>query len=684
MYMSDLKNIALKLATDFITIPPENLDDHINKGLSMTGTSLHMDRAYIFEYDYTTRTMCNTYEWCAPGIQSYINILQDIPMDEFPEWVARHEKGKVIAIDSKAALPLGNLRTPLEKQDIKSILILPLTDQDRCLGFVGFDAVNREINRDEDRVALVRMIGEIYCNVLKRKKMNQQLVRNQKQYRQLVEKLPIGLYRRKPTPGGEFLMANTAMARIFGFERPEELVGRKIASFCVDLDRMKQCGLEMARTGMIREKEVRFRRRNGEIFWVSLSAREHRDERENILWVEGLVQDIDDKKRQEEEKERLRNSLQHAQRVEATGRLAGGIAHDINNLLVPILGYSDLLLTMQDQSICTYVKPIKEAGERIRDIVRQLLAFGRKQHLEKVTVELNTVVHRFIRFLTHALHDNVEIVLKTQDDVPVVEVDVRQLEQVILNLAINAQEAMPDGGKIIIHTSRIELSEDEALKKGVSKGTYAAITFTDTGMGMDKETMEQIFEPFFTTKSKEHGTGLGLATAYGIIKQHAGNIEVESVQGRETTFHILIPATGSDICRAETYGPEPCLRECQCAGTILLVEDDEFVNEFVTNHVLKKRGYNVISARNFDHLTEILSQFQGIPDLLITDMVMPGLNGKEIYAELKKVYPDMQVIYMSGNTPETLYMDPGSKFLQKPFSVSKLMSLLSDTFQSRG
>ncbi len=671
-----LKDIVLKLATQFINISARNLDDHIDKTLEIAGTFLHMDRAYLFEYDLKKRTMTNTHEWCAPGIEHCIDILQDIDMDSYPDWTRYHLAGQIIKISSVASLPDDQLKNILLLQGIKSLIAVPIMDEDTCLGFVGFDAVRHEVDWSEDHISLVKMIAEIYCNVLKRRDMELRLEASEKRYQDLVEGLPVGLYRRLPGPGGEFIMVNTAMARMFGYKRKEDLVGVKIAKFCVDMEKMKECALEMAKTGIIREKNVRFKRRNGEIFWASISAKEHTDEDGNVLYIEGMVQDITERIRQEEEKERLRQQLQQVQRLESIGRLAGGVAHDFNNLLVPILGYSELLLEMagHDEKIKRYVEPIKEAGERARDIVRQLLAFGRKQELEKIPVRLNDCLTSFQKFLRHTLRDNIRVVLETDPATPLVECDVRQLEQALLNLAVNAQDAMPGGGTICIGTGRVEIEDVEREQEGaLSPGTYAILTIRDTGTGMDSKTLEQIFEPFFTTKSVEKGTGLGLAMVYGIIRQHGGNIQVESTPGKGTLFTIYLPASNAAGEMHEQKSDSEPVHEG--VETILLVEDEESVRDFVA-YTLERCGYKVIKAAGYQEVVERLQELQEGVDLLLTDVIMPGLNGIEIYSRLKQIYPSLKVLYMSGNAPESISLESEGHFLQKPFSVKTLTNMV--------
>ncbi len=683
--MSKLKDLILKLATEFINIPADKFDEHINHTLALAGNFLNMDRAYLFEYNLKDRTMSNTHEWCAPGIASHINDLQDIPMDDYPEWVQSHMEGDPVLISDVEALPEGLLKSALTMQSIKSLITYPLLDEGTCLGFVGFDSVRRQRHWSSDDISLITMISEIYSNVLKKREMASRLQASERQYQELVEGLPIGLYRRAPGPGGGFIMVNSALAKIFGYERREDLLGLQISQFCADMDSMKQCAAELKATGMIKEKETRFKRRNGEIFWVSISAREVYDRNGNIRYVEGIVQDISERKRQEEEKERLKERLEQVQRIESIGRLAGGIAHDFNNLLVPILGYGELLMNAlsNDEQLIRYVEPIIEAGERARDIVKQLLAFSSRQVIEKRPIQLNLLIEKFKKFLEHTLRDDIEIVLRLGQPLPIVEADGRQIEQVLLNLAVNAQEAMPSGGRLTIETASVdpcpkegdaipdmELSSFYVGDQGPLEGPCVLLSISDNGTGIDQNIRPHIFEPFFTTKEHD-GTGLGLATVYGIVKQHGGVIRLDSSPEEGTTFRIYLPAAPGQVAETAEEGPEEfdLLRGSE---TILLVEDEDKVRELVSQ-TLRECGYRVISASAPQEAISMMENGGGPAiDMLVTDVIMPGMNGKELYDRLREMMPGLKVLYMSGYAPDDIPLDAESNFLTKPFSIRLL------------
>ena len=675
--MTLLESQILQLATQFINIPSNSLDEHIYKTLGTAGKYLGMDRAYLCEYDHKKHTMHNTHKWCAEGVDTCISFLQKITMEAYTQWTQKHLQGQSINIPSVKTLKDCNLKRMLELQGIQSLISIPLMDKERCLGFIGFDKITREIHWNDDHLSIAKMIAEIYTNVIKRRNIERRLMDSERRYEELVEGLPVGLYRRLPGFNGEFIMVNTAMAKMLGYDSKEDLIGVRISKFYVDKDEMRQFTAEMALTGEVREREVRFSRKNGQIFWGSISAKLHMDDAGNPLYVEGMVQDISERKRQEEEKERLQNQLQQAQRLESIGRLAGGIAHDFNNLLVPILGYSELLLELMNPNDATirYIEPIKEAGEKAREIVKQLLAFGRKQELEKRCLNLEEYFPKFHKFLHHSLRDDIELIVRVSPDTPFVECDIRQLDQVLLNLAVNAQDAMPTGGRLTIEASKFDVNGFEAKEDAsLIPGRYAKITVTDTGVGMDKKTLEHIFDPFFTTKSLDKGTGLGLAMAYGIIKQHGGNIKVKSEPGKGTRFEIFLPAVHK-IHSQDVKGFDKNNVDADKRKTILLVEDEDYVRDFVA-HALERSGYRVVKANGYQEALKRLKEINFEPTLLLTDVIMPEVGGVELYKMLKKDFPSLKVLYMSGNVPDTVSFEEGDKFLQKPFSIDTLQETI--------
>jgi PAS domain S-box-containing protein len=393
----------------------------------------------------------------------------------------------------------------------------------------------------------------------------------------------------------------------------------------------------------------------------------------------GLISvfEITDLKHAIQEKEKLQEQLRQAQKLESVGLLAGGVAHDLNNLLQPIIGYSELLLmdSSQKDTSKRYIRQIISTSERARDLVRQLMAFGRKQVLEIQSLDLNRVIDDFIRLLRRTLREDIQIKPELSPDIPNIRADRSQVEQILMNLAVNAQDAMPDGGLLTIGTENAVLDACMVSQHpDVTPGAYVQLLLSDTGFGMNADTTRKIFDPFFTTKEKGKGTGLGLSTVYGIIRQHEGYIWVYSEPGHGTVFKIFLPVSGEgkDIDVSARVNGVPAASGNEA---ILVAEDDAMVRE-LTCTMLKQLGYRVLSAETAEECLR-LAENAIIPiDLLLTDVVMPEMSGKDLHLQIARIRPDVRVMYMSGYTANIIahrgVLDEGVAFIQKPFSLQTL------------
>ncbi|MFO7876413.1 MAG: PAS domain S-box protein [Desulfovermiculus sp.] len=394
-----------------------------------------------------------------------------------------------------------------------------------------------------------------------------------------------------------------------------------------------------------------------------------------------MFRDITERKQAVEERENLQKQLLQAQKMDSIGRLAGGVAHDLNNMLLVILGYGDLLLAAPelDAEQKKIAELIHRASERSRNLVQQLLAFSRRQTLKVENLDVNQVLSNFEVFLHKTIREDITIHFKLGANLQAIRADRTQLEQIILNLAINAQDAMPKGGTMTVETHMADLKDIHAAnQRDLEPGSYILLIVNDTGQGMDKETQDNIFEPFFTTKATGKGTGLGLASVYGVVKQHQGNILVSSEPGQGTTFTIYLPAAESIQAKERSFTDEQRnIRGQDVRGqeTVLVVEDNDMVQE-LTVTVLKDQGYNVLCASSGAECLELLSRHTHSLDLLLTDVVIPDMDGKTLYEHVVQSFPALKVIYMSGYTEAFIsqhgVLDEGVAFLQKPFSVQDL------------
>ena len=423
--------------------------------------------------------------------------------------------------------------------------------------------------------------------------------------------------------------------------------------------------------------ELRMVRTDGSQFWVRLASTVSRSDGEPLCLI--AVSDITERKRAEEGQAKLREEVNQAQKMETVGRLAGGVAHDLNNLLTPILGYSELLLgelgpgDVRRES----VGEILRAAERARDLVRQLLNFSRRQLWSSTLIDLNQTAGSFATMLRRTVREDIAIEFIPAPASLVILGDANQLGQVIVNLGVNAQDAMLDGGVLTIATSLVDVPPTPALAyQGMAPGRYALLTISDTGRGMDAETKRQIFEPFFTTKAKGLGTGLGLATVYTIVKQHGGSIAVRSEPGQGSTFELYFAVVEGQADHLESARADVSV-DGGLRGTerILLVEDNPQVRD-LTQAILERLGYTILAAENAQEALEMLNGHDDPVHLVLSDVVMPGMKGPQLVARIAESHPHMKALLMSGYTDDVVLSHgaPGREvhFLQKPFTLEAL------------
>ena len=387
------------------------------------------------------------------------------------------------------------------------------------------------------------------------------------------------------------------------------------------------------------------------------------------------------------EQKKLEAQFRQAQKMEAIGTLAGGVAHDFNNLLTIIIGNAQIALmnVIKDESLRTGIEEIKKAGDRAAALTRQLLAFSRKQIIQPKILDLNELLTNIEKMLGRLIGEDVETLMILESALWQVEVDPGQIEQVIMNLAINARDAMPKGGKLTLETTNANPDKNYFCEHGIKDqpGSYVVISVSDTGIGMDKETREHIFEPFFTTKETGKGTGLGLSTVYGIVKQNNGFIWVYSEPGQGSTFKVYLPKVKGDAEVKKKEGTS--VGELDGSETLLIIEDDDSLRKF-TRTVLKRWGYKVLEAENGEDALRISKEHDGQIDLMITDVVMPKMGGREAAKRLQPLYPRMKVIYMSGYTDNAIVrhgvLEPGLNFLEKPFTPKGLALKVREAIES--
>jgi len=513
-------------------------------------------------------------------------------------------------------------------------------------------------------------------DITERMMAGQALEKSEVRFQELFNDAPVGYF--EYDVEGRIIDVNRTELELLGY-RLEEMIGQPVWKFIVEGEAAHQQILQKLAGTLppAQGLERTYRRKDGTTFPVLVGDRILRDSEGKIIGIRTTIQDITGRKRAEEEMRGLEEQFRQSQKMEAIGRLGGGIAHDFNNLLTIIKGYSQLSLLdlKENDPLWGNIQEIQKATQRATDLTRQLLAFSRRQILDLKVLDLNTLLKDLDKMLRRIIGEDIELTTLLAKNLGRVKIDLGQFEQIILNLAVNARDAMPSGGKLTIETANVILDEEYARTHiSVTPGPYVRLSVSDTGVGIPLEVKEKVFEPFFTTKERGKGTGLGLSTVYGIVKQSGGNIWVYSEPAHGTTFKIYLPRVEEDL--DTLYGRDETDFLPRGSETVLLVEDEPSVRD-LAHRLLNQAGYKVLEAANGEEALRVVQEHIGEKiHLLLTDVVMPQMGGKELANQLKNLRPDVKVLYTSGYTDDAIVhhgvLDPGTHFLQKPFSPKTL------------
>jgi PAS domain S-box-containing protein len=530
-----------------------------------------------------------------------------------------------------------------------------------------FDA--EELRLLDELAADIAFALEIHDREVERQHIERALRESEERFRELAENIHEVFWMTDPARRA-ILYISPAYDEIWGRSR-EELYSspqRWLDTIHPD-DRSRIGDTAVTRQATEYDAEYRIVRPDGSHRWIRDRAFPVKDAHGRVIRVAGVAEDIT-------ERRELEAQLHHAQKMEAVGRLAGGVAHDFNNLLTIITGYSDLLLESleADEDARPLVEQIRKAGERSAALTRQLLALSRKQVLAPKVIDLNTQVRETESILRRVIGEDIELTTALRAQPGRIRADPGQLDQLLLNLAVNARDAMPHGGTLTIETRDITLNKNDVRVHGhVRPGPYVLLVMTDSGVGMSAEIQQHLFEPFFTTKEPGKGTGLGLAVVHGFVKQSGGHIDIHSKEGVGTSVRVYLPQVEQSVTRKESAAASSLMP--RGSETILLVEDEDAVRN-LTSLVLRNCGYRLLEAGDGEHALRACARFDGAIDLIVTDVVMPGMSGRIVVDRLRALYPQVKVLYMSGYTDDTVVrqgiFEADVNFLQKPFTATAL------------
>lgn len=546
---------------------------------------------------------------------------------------------------------------------LKAGFVIPIIANEEVLAVMEF-FMGEMMEEDKRMIEIISAVSAQLGNVFLRKLSDDARHQVQERFERLVNDLNVIIFRTKDDCS--LIDINQAGIVLFEADSKAELLRHNWKDFFNNKDIHKKLLDNLFKNGFIKDEEIELVSTKGNIFWGSISAIVTR-EKDGTLYIDGILEDISNRKK-------LEGQLMHAQKMEAVGQLAGGIAHDFNNTLTAIMGFGNLLIMKrrEDELIKNFAGQILEAARKSTDMVKNLLTFGRKHTLNPQPADLNDIVRTSEMILKRLISEDIELKTILKKESLISKVDLVQIEQVLMNLATNARDAMPKGGKITISTEVAKIDDDFVNQYGYgAHGNYALIAFSDTGHGMDEITKKKIFEPFFTTKEVGRGTGLGLATVYSIIKQHNGYINVRSEIGKGTMFEIYLPILEQAIAVKKSMDAELPKGGTE---TVLLAEDDERVR-LTTQILLSESGYKVIEAANGKDAINKFIESKDKINLLIFDLIMPEKSGKDVYDEIKKIKPDIKILFMSGHSEDKRkgLLEEGFDFMSKPFQTHELL-----------
>jgi len=690
-YRAEFDELITSISARFVNIKPSEVDDTITEALREFGEFADVDRSYVYVLSRDGKTMTRTHFWCAEGVETEPVAVVDTGVLGIPWGLETLRKGEVLHIPSVANMPKKAKRDSeyLAAQDIKSLIAVPFTHPDGRMGFIGFSSAYAEVSWPDDIVAHLKLVGEMFVNAMARRLTSLALEKERLLVTALGANTPDHIYFKDLK--SRFIWANQSLATTFGLSSPDEVVGKTDRDFFTGEHAEEALADEqrVIRTGKpIIAKEEKETWPDGSETWVSTAKMPLRNAQGEIVGTFGISRDITQRKREEVDRRKIEEKMQHTQKLESLGVLSGGIAHDFNNLLMGILGNTGLaLMDLPPESrVHSIVQQIETAALRAAELTNQMLAYSGKSKFVIKPLNLTTLVKEMAHLLAVSISKKINITYDFDETVPLIDADATQLRQVVMNLITNASDAMgKEGGAITVRTGTADCDENYMatcyVSEGLAEGKYVFTEVTDTGCGMTTDTLEKIFDPFFTTKVK--GRGLGLAAVLGIVRGHKGALRVYSELDKGTTFKVLFPCSKA---KPDAVVQPPEVVELHGSGIVLVVDDEPIVRT-VTTGMLEKFGYTVEIAGDGSMALKKFKKIADAATAVLLDVTMPEMSTDAILDGLRKIRKDVPVILISGYSEESALVDIRPRdyngFLQKPYNAQMLARKLLDATQGK-
>ncbi len=675
----EIERLLLSIARVFLDVSLSDIDQVIQSSLRSLVQFINVDRGYIYFFQNNNKQLELAYHFYQPDINNKIPLHDQVDSEDFSWLTNSLLSKKTVSIDTLSQFPpkASTIKLIMQSEKTKSMLLCPLINKNYVSGFIGLDSVREEYEWKDNIEYLLKTCGDIFLRSIERKKSIEWGKQSEEKLRQLFNRIEDGIF--ISTPKGKFIELNPAGVRMLGYSSEAEIIALNTKQDLYEHpSERKKFQKLLEKKGHIKDYELTLKCKSGKRIIVLITATAIYDRRGNIEANEGIIRNVTDKRN-------LERQLFQAQKMESIGLLAGGIAHDFNNILTAMNGYAEMMQMSIDKSNPLYknVKNILKSGKRAESLIRQLLAFSRKQLVKLDVVDINFIISDLSKMLKRLIAADIKLELDLKEGLKHIKADTTQIQQILVNLMMNADHAIKElKGKnkqnsIKIFTDIIKITEKSGNEFPESmEGEFIVITVSDSGIGMDEKTKQKIYDPFFTTKKEGVGTGLGLSTVYGIVKQNNGYIFVESEPGLGSFFYIYWPVTKDE--KESDFEIESEVRIGPRAETILVVEDELDVRELVCE-ALTTFGYNVIDAENGKQALIRIEEEHLINkiDLLLTDMVMPEMGGEELAEQVHRLNPEIKILLCSGYTQSTVFMSESPTnnkffFITKPYTIQKL------------